>query len=149
VAAPCPASQAQRLRPGRRGSRACPQHRNGAPKDRIHSSGGSRPPGNRPEPLPSAGGHPLGVPIPNSDLGTDVKVGDIPVEVRTRSHGGHQRDGFRIPESKRNHSDRVIWVEWRRDRAQCRLIGWNSLDDAVAELGELVFKKQRSMAEWS
>jgi len=66
VAAPCPASQAQRLRPGRRGSRACPQHRNGAPKDRIHSSGGSRPPGNRPEPLPSAGGHPLGVPIPQN-----------------------------------------------------------------------------------
>ena len=64
MATPCPASQAQRLRPGRRGSRACPQHRNGAPRDRIHSSVGSKPPGNRPEALPSVGGHPLGAPIP-------------------------------------------------------------------------------------
>jgi len=71
VAAPCPAPQARRLWPGRRGSRACPQHRNGAPKDRIQSSGGSRPPGNRPEPLPSAGGHPLGVPIPSIKLDVD------------------------------------------------------------------------------
>jgi len=30
----------------------------------IHSSVGSRPTGNRPEPRPSARGHPLGVPIP-------------------------------------------------------------------------------------
>gem|GEM_PF-3877678 len=29
---------------------------------------GSRPTGNRPEPLPSVGGHPLGVPIPGSSL---------------------------------------------------------------------------------
>gem|GEM_PF-5125939 len=39
----------------RGGSRGCPQHRNGAPRDRIHSSVGSRPTGNRPEALPSVG----------------------------------------------------------------------------------------------
>ncbi|MDZ4866156.1 MAG: hypothetical protein SGI91_02435 [Alphaproteobacteria bacterium] len=38
------------------------------PRDRIHSSVGLRPPGNRPEPLPSVGGHPLGVPIPRAPV---------------------------------------------------------------------------------